>query len=478
MQFAHPIIRDEYFLNASPESVHRLIHDTWMARESKFRQVIPPDLERKLLDRKDTLINLALAQYSNNEEILQELYITGNKAIRISVLSNTNENIFPKGRKWLTEEHVKNICNDPEESYAFFRNSLLSESDLESVFLRNGLYKEIADDAWRTAVYHAAHNPNVTEPEIDDPYATDGWKDYRNSLPRKALWSLLESWDVTPINVRILSAAFYDNKAPFELPVSSSDLDTAITQFFAVVLDKWTAKNSKDGSVYYEDGKEIFELEMLREGIASRAPRYRKSVMELLKNHPDINVRRGYYQIFSPTNVEQIASLFQKDGKHFLETAILNDQLYEAHAIDMRKEFHHMVHYKREGIPDIEFESMQRIREIYDIRAQKLSTENPARYIKDPDDYVDIKMTDGAIATSSLNAVQQIYDNISEMSKKMIAKNSFQSDLPEILSMISKLQRDSMDAVLTRINLLEKRFKQVLIWFTIAFVALYFISRR
>jgi len=487
MKFTSPVIQEEYLLHASPEFVYNDIRELFLSRKSRFDDILPKDLGRKLLDRKEPLINLVLAEYSNDDDLLKELFDSGNKAARIAVLSNTNENFFPKGRKWLSEEYLQSICDDSNEASAFFGNKILCGRELETVFLKTGFYSELPHDLWIDIVYHALHNPNVTKRKAVDYYATDGWAEYEDTLPRSAAWSLLDTLEVTFKNTTLLYYAFYETGIPFELPAVvkkdentdySAKIEKETLRFFQRVIDRWSARNCKENLAYDSDGEESFYFKALREGIASSAPIYRKSILEFLKTHTDIYVRRGYYRVFSPSKAEEIEELFKLDGKHFLESAILNQNLYRTKPLNIRKAFERIVYFSGDDNQTIEFEDRQRIREIYDRKAQELSSDNPQLYCKDPDDYVDIKMTDGAIASSSLNAVQQIYDNISEMSKNMIAKKTPQSDLPELLSMISKLQRDSMDAVLTRIDLLEKRFKQVLIWFAIAFVVLCFISRR
>jgi hypothetical protein len=74
MEFSSHAIQKEYLLNASPETVYEFIREASQEHKSKFSDVLPEDLSKMLLHRNEPLINLALAEFTNDLKILQYVW--------------------------------------------------------------------------------------------------------------------------------------------------------------------------------------------------------------------------------------------------------------------------------------------------------------------------------------------------------------------------------------------------------------------
>lgn len=446
MKFSSPAIQEEFLLNASPEFVYNWIRDTACNRESEFKKAFPEGLLIKLRNRHDPLINLAIAEFGDDDGLLKELYEGDNQAIRIAVLSNPFETGF-FSKKWMSEDQIREIClgSNEETRAAYFKNRQLKKQQLEAVFLKTGLYAELPDDAWKIVIHYALQNPNVLE-ENEDPYSSDGWEEYTDSLPRKAAWGLLQTLNNTVANANLLCGAFY--KIPFTLPdlpktetgKGERDFAKDKLQFFSEVLNKWSAKASKDEDAIYRDGEEAFYFRLLREEVAAGALTYDSGLLRFLENHEDVYVRRGYYRIFTPRKATELEGYFSRDGKNFLEAALYNKHLYEAKPHEVRDKFHEIIQYKMKE-PGIDFEDAQSIRYRYDTWAKRLSEENPDYYCEDPT-VLELEKEEqqySECADILKQSLQNLHTKVSELSDQISSNEVSISELSKALRLASRM---------------------------------------
>ena len=88
-------------------------------------------IERLLIKRKNSLINLALAQFSTNTKILISLYNSNNKAYRIACLSNpffTPYEIF----SW-------NVSGEESKESFYLNSTTKAYADIRKQFFNNGV---------------------------------------------------------------------------------------------------------------------------------------------------------------------------------------------------------------------------------------------------------------------------------------------------------------------------------------------------
>jgi hypothetical protein len=147
--------------------------------------------------------------------------------------------------------------------------------------------------------------------------------------------------------------------------------------FLKLVLHKWSADASDDPKAREDNGEEDFIFRLLRENIAAAVPTLQSELQEFLKNHPDVCARRGYYRHVRVRNPDEITRLFEIDGKHFIESAVYNDNLYAIQPKGVRTTFKQLV---QSGAKDLTFEDHQMLRAQWDHRATHLFSKHPARF--------------------------------------------------------------------------------------------------
>jgi hypothetical protein len=134
----------------------------------------------------------------------------------------------------------------------------------------------------------------------------------------------------------------------------------------------WTNLGQRD-----KPREEDFHFRLLRENIAAAVPTFQTELQEFLKNSPDVCVRRGYYRNLSVNTSDDITRLFERDGKHFIEAAVYNDNLYSIQPKGVRATFKQLV---QSGAKDLTFEDHQMLRARWDHRATYLYGKQPGRF--------------------------------------------------------------------------------------------------
>ena len=78
MEFSNPTIQEAFLLNASPEFVYAWIKEKAGEPTEYYHDPFPEGLISKLKDRNELLINLAIAEFTADSEILKELFNADN----------------------------------------------------------------------------------------------------------------------------------------------------------------------------------------------------------------------------------------------------------------------------------------------------------------------------------------------------------------------------------------------------------------
>jgi hypothetical protein len=137
------------------------------------------ELEKNLLARDEHLINLALAQYGTDRDILGELYRRGlgdptnpldaryRQGLRIAVLSNRATHEFWRFPKAVIgEEEIRRVVVDADwsEAEALLRNPNTSEELMVALYERRDPFSAVSDDRWCDLVSMSAANPRLDAP--------------------------------------------------------------------------------------------------------------------------------------------------------------------------------------------------------------------------------------------------------------------------------------------------------------------------
>ena len=188
-----PEAAEEYFLmNAAPETVYEYLREHMKRGGDSNKEVVSEEVQKKLLERKHPIIDLALAQFAEDEDVHIALLKKADPKIRTAVFSNSNR-FVPFAL--LSEERYGRIPEkefvrlikkgEPEDIQAFFTNPGFSEHALAAALKREEEYADLPESRWQLIVAYALHNPNLNEtPGLD--FFDDGWGHYisgRRGIP-------------------------------------------------------------------------------------------------------------------------------------------------------------------------------------------------------------------------------------------------------------------------------------------------------
>jgi hypothetical protein len=183
MNFEHRYevsIQAAYVRDADAQAVYG-----WLERnraEARPRGTfVPKEISEVLVKRNDPLVNLGLAQFTKDCEILRTVYRTGDVAIKCAVLSNpllgeVFRSLSAHGSVlqqyfFDSEDEGKDFIRsaDNELIEAYFTNPSIAAGTLESLFSRSDLFSSLDDLRWRVLVTSALQNPRLHQEE------NEGW---------------------------------------------------------------------------------------------------------------------------------------------------------------------------------------------------------------------------------------------------------------------------------------------------------------
>jgi hypothetical protein len=145
-----------YLENASPNEIFK-----YFETENKIRFYLKDPIIIKFIAKKNKLIDLALARYSSEKEIVEYFYENSkDKTIKLAALRN--EVVTPHLYFWQKEKinlFVKSASS--EELKVFFRNRNLTFVDLENILKRKNSFELITDEKFKLIVLYLFYNPYI-----------------------------------------------------------------------------------------------------------------------------------------------------------------------------------------------------------------------------------------------------------------------------------------------------------------------------
>ena len=145
-----------YLENATPNEIFK-----YFETENKIRFYLKDPIIIKLIAKKNKLIDLALAKYSSEKEIVEYFYENSkDKTIKLAALRN--EVVSPH-LYFLQEEKINLFVKSAssEELKLFFRNQNLTFVDLENILERKNSFKLIPDEKFKLIVLYLFYNPYI-----------------------------------------------------------------------------------------------------------------------------------------------------------------------------------------------------------------------------------------------------------------------------------------------------------------------------
>jgi hypothetical protein len=424
----------EIFLeNASAETVFEYFREYGDYGGDLFQNSpFPKELQEKLLERNNPIINLALASYSDDDDILRTLFLKKDEATTIALCSNKisrKKFSFNDKPEWITEEELLDLCeNDSiETKIEYFTNPNIRPSELGNALEREDIYATLSDEKYYEVAICCLSNPFLHKKVETEKYASDGWDEYTNGRPLKAAWGLLLSLPNDVTNAYQLNRGL-SKVAEFDLPhdissiegvvdlvlldenpampsnendtdgdneesevdffESPEDFSKKIThnklKFLDHVFKRWSGTSSTDPFAITEDGEENISLGILRTAVAAQAAAdLYYDTTDFLSKNEDSYVRQGFYQKFncntSKRGFEDYRGYLEKDKKDFIEQFIVNPGAYSIYNTDIRNDFNQIVF---EQLDDycFEFEDRQSIKRRYDLYQQNFFELDAEKY--------------------------------------------------------------------------------------------------
>ena len=301
------LIEAKRLLLSSPETVFQYF-------EKHQDGEIPYQLAEVLLTRNDELINLGLARFTKNKEVLEKLFKeSSDEAIRCAALSNPiffHLVIFGCTEK----KHLVNILEKgtQAEVHALVTNESLKGNSLANIFSREGWASHLDDDRWFLCSILALNNPNLqSEYKSFSPVGYgEGWQEYEHDKAIKAAWNLLLYAPLTKKWANGLSYEFSSKKI--------TNIKAMDEKYYKEVLARWVSEK-KDLEEDFKD---------LRMWISSTVPTYLEDLHKWMADHEDRSIRIGHYYSFTTYDEKELDKYYEKDGKEFINAALKNTNLF------------------------------------------------------------------------------------------------------------------------------------------------------
>jgi len=458
-----------FLLNANPEEVYRYLRELAQT-PTAFGYTLPDELQKDLVSRAEPIIHLAIAQFGDNEEAINELLAKDNKDLRIAVLANQNRLkplrlLQDPMTGWLPEEVFDRLLSsgDGYELLALFGNPRLEMDILADVFARKGKYSDLPEERWMMMVIAALRNPQLRKDRQLGDFV-DGYDMYRHGRPFGEIYKLLlriepsSRW-ATNLYPEIFELAAWNPDAEGalanigeEMPellygessgYSSKDWHEARRRgeelYLKQLLEHWKTPPPEEDN--YRDLKYGEDHDRMRQAIVSRLPSHSDLVKKML-THGDVWVRKGAYRAFDPSSPEELDHFYERDGLDFLEAAIRNPNFfrnYSDSAAAISLKLHDLVWYA-ERKPEDNTES-DFTRDQYDGQLKRLHEADPSIFPlnseafdrPDPDDVADVDPGQAAFKN-----IERVRAEISDLSRNMQDSGGFK-ELSDIVNKLSDM---------------------------------------
>lgn len=294
-------------LNSSPEAVFEWLKNNAPTSGSRIWYEDRDDLEDALRKRSDNLINLGLALYGWCPSTGRELFKSEDEQIKKAALQGTTVYKEVLSDSWIQDEgflqNLLTLWND-ELLSSLFGNSNIPDELLIQLYERTAPFDSLSEENWTTLIIFTIKNPRLSL-KYDDSII-DGWAEYEHNKVFEAAWKLFTKLEKTPRNANLLSS-LSSNLVPYY------HLDFDILEIAAI----WKSNDEK-----LDDS-----LSLARQSLIKIIPNY-DDKFDVLKEHEDLAIRKGYYSNMSYPTQESIKEGFKKDGIEFVDAAMFNKNMF------------------------------------------------------------------------------------------------------------------------------------------------------
>lgn len=318
---------------SSPERVYEWLRARYAATENdRFGIAWPPELENALLNRKEPLIELAIARYSRDfpvrEALFQRLESLSQdatqeqklhaKALRLACLSSRGG----ASTSGSNERLVALITSgEADEIEALITNPRAGDGFLADFVERKEPWDVIPSERWLLSMSFLFRNPRVAADYKENRF--DGFDEYLFGRLAENIWKLAETGPVQKDWAWMLSSL---------LGVTTAKA-VALTDPLAVAK-RWVVPDRDEELKKQEE--HLYDQGMLGPFGSVRATLCRLAIAkglvksnDILLGSDDVALRCGGYS-YLRTTAEEMATALEKEPKLFFEHAVRNENIWKA----------------------------------------------------------------------------------------------------------------------------------------------------
>lgn len=264
------------------------------------------ELEKMLLERKNPIIDLALALHGSTPDVGYELFKRPEKELKIATLSGTQVLKEPLSKDGFATRIINDLIeeNDNELFNALFSNDLLPDELIIALYERAEPFDKMDERDWVLCCSYTSKNKRISTPY--NSTWMDGWDEHQYESLFRAGWKLFETFPKTPLAANVLTQLA--SQLVVEPPYDINVID---------VISRWKKESDDDSDAY----------DMARSYGANMIQDFKDEFKEL-KNSNDLALRKAYYRNQKWVKPEDVMEGFEKDSIDYIDEALNNKNIF------------------------------------------------------------------------------------------------------------------------------------------------------
>ena len=301
-------IIEYYFRNISSETIFQFLHDRTDADIILISKERSDEIELLLFKLDDPLINLGLACYGDNLDIIRSLYQSSCFEIRLATLGNKKayQDYIGPFHSLLRKSEIEEILlfGDSQEQEALLNNPNISSEILFNLFSKKKCFSSISESHWQNLISYSIGNRKLRTSPDYNVYSV-----HHNNWIKAitAGWLLGEIVSVNDSWAYIL-LGMYEKLHVLEIN------DKKIRD----LSNRWNQPDSSsdDEDIYFN----------IRIKLADLIPINSKTISQFSETEEKV-LKSSFYKRFVPVNLDELDKYWRLDGELFIINAIKNEKI-------------------------------------------------------------------------------------------------------------------------------------------------------